>query len=146
MQRSFKLRPSRSIALYFFILCAAALISLWQLQLPVLLLLVMSMMVLWWGGYCLLFHAYLHMAHSCIAFRLEDGDDIVLVLRNGIHLPCRILPDSLVTPYLVILNVALNENRSNRSLLILRDTIGLENFRRLCIALKWGDASDQAAI
>jgi toxin CptA len=146
MQRSFKLRPSRLLALYFLILCAVALISLWLLPLPMLLLTAMSVIVLYWGGYCLLLHANLRMAHSCIAFRLEDRDDIVLVLRNGRHLPCRLSPDSLVTPYLVILNVVLNEQRGKRSLLILPDAIGSESFRRLRIALKWGDASSQVVI
>jgi hypothetical protein len=146
MQRSFKLRPSRSLALYFIILTVAALISVWLLPLPLLLLIAMTMMVLCWSGYCLLLLASLRMAHSCIAFRLEDGDNMVLVLRNGRHLPCRISPDSLVTPYLVILNVVSNENGGRRSLLILRDGIGLENFRRLRIALRWGDASSQLAI
>lgn len=146
MQRSFKLRPSRLLALYFFILCAVALISLWLLPLPILLLIAITMVVLCWGGYCLLLHANLRLVHSCIAFRLEDGDNIVLVLRNGRHLPCRVSPDSLVTPYLVILNVVLNEKGGRRSLLILRDAIGLENFRRLRIALRWGDASNQVAV
>jgi hypothetical protein len=145
MQRSFKLRPSRLLAVYFFILCVAALISLWVLPFPTLLLIAMTLMALCWGGYCLLLHANLRMAHSCIAFRLEDGDNIVLVLRNGRHLSCRISPDSLVTPYLVILNVVLNEKGGGRSLLILRDGVGLENFRRLRIALRWGDASNQVA-
>ncbi|ADE11509.1 protein YgfX [Sideroxydans lithotrophicus] len=145
MQRSFKLRPSRSLALYFFILCSAALVALWLLPLPKLPLIGMTVLVLCWGGYCLLLHANLRMEHSCIAFRLEDDGNIVLVLRNGRHAPCRISPDSVVTPYLVILNVVLNEKGGRRSLLILRDGTGQESFRRLCIALRWGDASNQAA-
>jgi hypothetical protein len=51
-----------------------------------------------------------------------------------------------VTPSLVILNVVLKEQRGRRSLLILPDTMGAESFRRLRVALKWGDKADQVAM
>ena len=145
MQRYFKLRPSRSLTLYLIVLCAVALISLWQLPLPAPASLALSVLVLCWGGYCLLLDAKLHMGRSCVAFRLEEGEDVVLVLRNGRHLTCRVSPDSLVTPYLVILNVVPNGRGRGRSLLILRDAIGVESFRRLRIALRWGDRGGQSA-
>ena len=81
-----------------------------------------------------------------MAFRLEGQDEIVLVLRSGTHLSGRVSADSLVTPFLVILNVALKERRERRSLLIMPDTMGAESFRHLRVALKWGDKADQAAM
>jgi toxin CptA len=146
MQRHFKLRPSRSLVLLFFILCLSALASLWALPLPSLVLLALILVTLCWCGYCLLFDASLRMGDSCVAFRLEDGEVIVLVLRNGSHLMCRLSGDSLVTPYIVILNVVLNEQRGGRSVLILPDAMGAESFRRLRIALRWGEKANQAAI
>lgn len=86
------------------------------------------------------------MEHSCVAFRLEDQGEIVLLLRGGRHLSCRVSSDSLVTPYFVILNVILGEKRGGRSLVILPDAMGAESFRRLRVALRWGDKADQAAI
>ena len=80
-----------------------------------------------------------------MALRLEGQEENVLVLRSGRHLSGRLSADSLVTPSLVILNVALKEQRKTRSLLIMPDTMGAESFRHLRVALKWGDKANQAA-
>lgn len=146
MQRYYKLRPSRFLALLFLLLCVISLVLLWLLPLPTLVLLVLTAVVLCWGGYCLLLDANLHLGNSCVAFRMEDSEEIVLVLRSGRHLPGRVAPDSLVTHYLVILNVVLSEQHGGRSLLILPDAIGVESFRRLRVALRWGDKAGQPAI
>jgi toxin CptA len=146
MQRHFKLRPSRSLAWLFFFLCVASLVSLWLLPLPTLVLLALTVVVLCWIGYSLLLNANLRMGNSCVAFRLEENDAIVLVLRNGRHLSGQVSADSLVTPYIVILNVVLSEQRSGRCLLILPDVMGLGSFRRLRVVLRWGDRADQPAI
>jgi hypothetical protein len=145
MQLSYKLRPSRSLALLFLLLCVLSLVSIWALPLPVAGLVVLTLAVLSWTGYCLLLDANLSRERSCVAFRLEGGDEIVLVLRSGTHLSGRVSADSLVTPFLVILNVALKEPRGRRSLLIMPDTMGAESFRHLRVALKWGSKADQIA-
>jgi hypothetical protein len=145
-QRYYKLRPSRFLSLLVSFLCAASLVSLWLLPLPIILFLVLTLSVLCWGGYCLLLDANLRMGHSCVAFRLENREEIVLVLRSGSHLSGRVASDSLVTPYLVILNVVLSEQRRERNLLIMPDTMGAESFRHLRIGLQWGDKPTQPAI
>ena len=145
MQLSYKLRPSRSLALLFVLLCVLSLVSIWMLPLPVAGLLVLTLIVLCWAAYYLLLDANLSRGRSCVAFRLEGQDEIVLVLRSGTHLSGRVSADSLVTPFLVILNVALKERRGRRSLLVMPDTMGAESFRHLRVALKWGDKTDQAA-
>lgn len=144
-QRYYTLRPSRLFALTLLCLCAATLAVIWTLPLHKLMLLLLSVAAIAWAGYHLSLDARLRLQHSCVAFRLDGEGEVVLVLRNGRHVPCRLSADSLVTPYLVILNVGLNEQRGGRSLLILPDSMGAERFRRLRIALKWGDRPDQAA-
>ena len=146
MQLNYKLRPSRSLALLFFLLCVLSLVSIWMLPLPVAGLLALTLAVLCWTGYFLLLDANLSRERSCVAFRLEGQEEIVLVLRSGRHLSGRVSADSLVTPSLVILNVALKEQPGRRSLLIMPDTMGAESFRRLRVALKWGDKADQVAM
>ena len=145
MQVNYKLRPSRFLALLFFLLCMLSLVSIWMLPLPVTGLLVLTLAVLCWVAYYLLLDANLSRERSCVAFRLGDQDEIVLVLRSGTHLTGRVSADSLVTPFLVILNVALKEQRGRRSLLVMPDTMGAESFRRLRVALKWGGKADQVA-
>jgi toxin CptA len=144
MQRHYKLRPSRSLLLLLILLCAATLVAICMLPLSTGWSLALAMPVLVWGGYCLQLDANLGMARSCVAFRLEDHDGIVLVLRNGRHFSGRISSDTLVTPYIVILNVVLSGLRRGRSLLIMPDTMGKGSFRRLRVMLKWADQADQS--
>jgi hypothetical protein len=146
MQRYYTLRPSRLLALSFILLCAVSFAALWSLSLPLLGLFILTVAMLCWGGYHLLLDASMRLQHSCVAFRLEEGEGIVLVLRNGRHLPCRVARDSLVTSYLVILNVVLSEQRGSRSLVILPDAMAVESFRRLRVALRWGDKDCQTAL
>ncbi len=146
MQRHYRLRRSRSLVLLLILLCVVVLAVLTQLTLPTAAFLAAAAAILYWTGHCLLFDAYLRMGNSCAAFRLEGGDEIVLLLRGGGHLPGRILPDSLVTPYFVILNVILGGQRRVRSVLILADAMEADSFRRLRVALRWGDRSGQAAV
>src|SRR5512146_874813 len=118
---------------------------LWLLRLPTAGTLIVAAVVLYWGGHSLLLDANLRMGHSCVGFRLEDSDEIVLLLRSGRHLSCRVAPDSLVIPYFVILNVTLSEQRGGRTLMILPDAMEAESFRRLRVALRWGDKGQAAA-
>lgn len=145
MQRYYTLCPSRRLALLFILLCFASLAASWSLPLPTLWRLLLTVVVLWWVGYHLLLDANLRLQHSCVAFRLEEKDEIVLVLRNGRHVPCKVSRDSLVTPWLVILNVLLSEQRGRRSLVILPDAVAADSFRRLRVVLKWSDKAAQAA-
>lgn len=141
MQCYFKLRPSRQLAALLFLASVLSLVSLWLLPLPLLAILALTGVILYGVSFCLLLDAGLRRMHSCVAFRLEDREEIVLVLRNGMHLPGRISSDSLVTPYLVILNVVLSEQQGRRSLKIMPDAMGVDSFRRLRVALRWGDRS-----
>jgi hypothetical protein len=143
-QRSYTLRPSRLLAFTLLALCAITLSVLWTLPWPLPLQMLLAVAVMLWTAYHFRLDARLRMPHSCVAFRLEDEGACVLVLRHGAHVPCRITADSLVTPYLVILNVELVERSAKRSLLILPDAMGAERFRHLRVALVWGDAETQA--
>ncbi len=105
----------------------------------------LTVLTLSWIGYCLLFYASLNMGQSCVAFQMDSKTEIDLALRNGKHLPGRISLDSFVTPYLVILNVILTEQRGRRCLLIMPDAMEKESFRRLRIDLRWGNQVDQVA-
>ncbi len=145
MQRHYTLRPSRVLAVIFFVLCALTIISLWSLSTTIGAI-VLMVFVLGWGLYGLWLDANLSLQHSCVAFRLDGQEEIMLVLRNGKHLPGRLSSDSVATPYLIILNIALDEQHGWRSLVILPDAMGKDNFRRLCVVLRWGSNADQAPI
>lgn len=138
MQRYYKLRSSRSLALLFLLFSMALLFTIWSLPLSFECASALTVIVLCYALYGILIDANLDLRHSCVAFRLE-GEGVVLALRNGDHLTGRLCDDSVVTPYLVILNVVLDKRNRRRSLVILPDVMGRESFRHLRIALRWGN-------
>jgi toxin CptA len=142
MQRHYTLRSSRLLALSLSLLCIVSLALAWSQPLPTAGSIILTLLVLGWGGYHLAL-SNLRLQHSCVAFRLEAG--VVLVLRNGRHVPCEMARDSLVTPWLVILNVKLIEQRAARSLVLPPDAMDAQSFRRLRVALRWGDRAVQGA-
>lgn len=144
MQHYFKLHPSRFFMGLLAAFCLAALLSLWLLPVPMWATLSGFVVILYGMAGFLLRDARLASTQSCVAFRLEGRDAIVLILRNGTHLPGRVSANSVVTPYLVILNVEVGEQRGVRSVLVLPDAMGVDSFRRLRVALRWGDRSAQA--
>jgi len=123
----------------FLMLGVASLISLQTLPLPTMALIGVALLALVSTGYCVLRYALLRSRDACVAFRLDEGGGIVLVLRNGSHLMCNLSNDSLVTSRIVILNAKVNEQRGGRSVLILPDAMGADSFRRLRVALRWGE-------
>ena len=145
-QGYYKLRPSGYLTLLLFLLCVVSLVSIWTLPLPSAVWLVLALVVPCWLCYHWLLDANLRMGRSCVVFRLEGGEEIVLVLRNGRHISGRVSGDSLVTPYLVILNVLLSEQPGQRSLLIFPDAMGKESFRLLRVAMRWSEKDDQATL
>lgn len=80
--------------------------------------------------------AWLSLPASCIGLVLE-GEGVVLLRRDGVRLSCGILQDSLVTPYLTVLNVLPQGARFARSVVILPDSLEAESFRQLRVWLKW---------
>lgn len=96
-------------------------------------------------AYYLARDAWLRLGASCIGL-VTDAEGVVMLLRDGTQLPCRVLADSLVTPALVVLNVRPRAGRGARSVVILPDSLDAEAFRRLRVWLRWGEraAADDA--
>jgi toxin CptA len=95
--------------------------------------------VLGWSGYLIFRNANLSLHRSFVAFRLEEQGGVVLVLRSGKNLRGKVSSDSLVTLYLVVLNIFYSERSGGCSLLIMPDAMDSDSFRRLRVALRWGN-------
>lgn len=80
--------------------------------------------------------ARLRKALSIVAFRLERDNRITLIHRNGQHTAGRISDGGLVTPLLILFNVSKDEH-GNRSVLLMRDSMNREDFRRLRVVFRW---------
>lgn len=87
--------------------------------------------------YCLSRYAWLSAPLSCIGL-IIDAEGVKMLRRDGAQWPCVLSPDSLVTPYLVVLNVLPQDSRRMRSIVILPDSMEAEAFRQLRVWLKWG--------
>ncbi|MCX7195896.1 MAG: hypothetical protein NTV37_08475 [Proteobacteria bacterium] len=138
MQRQFNLQPS----IYFTIALVAshgvALAVLVPLALPLWARILLALLVI----ISLLYHvwhdAWLIALSSNKTLQL-DGDMILLVARNGDQVTARVLADSLVTPYITVLNVLPQGSYLARSVIILPDSLDAESFRQLRVWLRWGN-------
>lgn len=137
MQQQFKLHPSRYLAAVLVAAYAAALAVLAPLALPVWAKASLSMVILFSLAYHLRRDALLSSKSAVMALMLEE-DHAVLTLRGGDQLTGQVLRDSLVTPFITVLNILPQGARFARSVAILPDSLDAESFRQLRVWLKWG--------
>jgi toxin CptA len=137
MQRQFKLQPSHYLAAMLIAAHGATLAALFPLAFPIWAKTALAFFVLLSLGYHLWREAWLFAPSASVALLLE-GDQVVLSTRGGEQLTGQILRDSLVTPYLTVLNVLPQGARFSRSVVILPDSLDAESFRQLRVWLKWG--------
>ena len=136
MQHYFTFHPSRQLVLCILLGHGIAVGSLVFLPMPkaalVLLLIVLTLSAI----YYVLRDAQLILSGACVALRLED-DRVVLVNRNGDQLRGQLLPSSVITPYILILNIALENRRGRKNVVLMSDSMDAEVFRQLRVTLKW---------
>jgi len=136
LQRQYQLHPSQYLAAILTVVHSATIAAFIPLYLPLLAKFLLAAVLLISLGYQLAKLAWLTAPSSSIAIKLE-GDQILLSTRNGEQLPAIILRDSLVTPYLTVLNIKAQGTHVSRSIIILPDSLDKESFRQLRVWLKW---------
>lgn len=139
MQRQFVLRPSRLLAFLLSVTHIAALVALLPLTLPLWAKLALASMVLFSLHYHVRHHARLASPASAAMLVLGNAH-VSLALRDGNKLEGTISGDSLVTPWLTVLNFLPQDSRFAHSVVILPDSLDAESFRQLRVWLKWGNA------
>jgi toxin CptA len=137
MQLQFKLQPSQYLATMLLVAHSATLVALFQLSFPFWAKVSVALFVLFSLLYQLKRVAWLSEGTATVALKLE-GELIVMTTRGGALLTGRILSDSLVTPYLTVLNILPEGARFARSVIIMSDSLDAESFRQLRVWLKWG--------
>lgn len=137
MQRQFNLHPSIYFTIALVASHGAALAVLVPLALPLWAKILLASLVLTSMLYHIWHDAWL-LALSSNKTLLLDGDMILLVARNGDQVTARVLADSLVTPFLTVLNVLPQGRHLARSVIILPDSLDVEAFRQLRVLLRWG--------
>jgi len=114
----------------------ATIMALFPLAFPVWAKMALTFLVLLSLGYHLRREAWLSAPSATVAMMLE-GTQVVVTTRGGKQWLGQILRDSLVTPYLTVLNVLPQGARFARSVVILPDSMDAESFRQLRVWLKW---------
>ncbi len=98
----------------------------------------------WLFASCLLFtliyylrrDALLLLPASCVALRVE-GVHVVLTTRDGNELAGHLQGDSVVSSFVVVLNVLPQGARFARGVVIFPDALEAEPFRELRMMLRW---------
>lgn len=137
MQRQFKLQPSRYLAAVLVVVHGSALAVLFPLTLPVWAKTALAIVILFSLAYHLRRDALLSSRIAVMALLLEE-EQAVLTLRGGDQLAGQVLCNTLVTPFITVLNVRPQGARLARSVVILPDSLDAETFRQLRVRLKWG--------
>ncbi len=83
---------------------------------------------------------------SCLALNINSNNQVQLTYRNGKVLPVDICRDSVVTPYLTVVNCKMHDaSLLSRlfapHLVIMPDMLDTEDYRQLRVWLRWGKAS-----
>ena len=136
MQRQFTLYPTRYLAITLIAMHGIALVALLLLSMPPQVLAMLGLPLFASAIFYLRRDAWLSAPTACVALLL-DGDRIVLTGRNGERLVGQMLPHSLITSLLTVLNVALQDSQGGRSIIILPDSLDAESFRQIRVHLKW---------
>ncbi len=130
-QYRFDFRPSRLLGLALLLTHGLAMLSIIVLPLPFLMravLLLVPAANLW--------HVYRKVGGGAVGLRIESDRIVVLDARSG-EVSGKLLPDSLVTPYLAVLQI--HTEGKPRSVLVMPDSLDAQSFRRLRILLRWQD-------
>ncbi len=137
MQNHFSLSASRIFAILLLLIHGVSLATLAVLPVTAWLKWAGAAACLFSLSYYLRRDAWLSLSSSCVAVRVEGGQ-VVLATQGGRELAGQLQRDSVVTPYLVVLNVLPQGARFARSVVIFPDAIAAEAFRELRVILRWG--------
>lgn len=87
--------------------------------------------------HAILLHALNRLRHSLVELEISDDCRVAVFDRDGEEHAVELLPSSVVTPWLTLLNLRQAPRRWPRTLLIVPDRVDAEPYRRLRVLLRW---------
>jgi toxin CptA len=114
---------------------------IWQIKL------MLSIFILSAVIYTVCQYGLLLLPWSYIALNVSSSNQLQLVRRDGKHIDVRVCSDSVVTPYLTVVNCQVTDAPLVTRLLpprlvILPDALDAESYRQLRVWLRWGKTGD----
>ena len=82
-------------------------------------------------------HALLRMPDSVVALEISPDAALSIRTRSGGWRDCEVRGNTYVVSFLAILNLRETESRKTKRVVVLPDSIGAEDFRRLRVWLRW---------
>jgi toxin CptA len=136
-------KPSITLTLIFCAMGIGAAIILilptliWQIKL------ILGIAILSAAIYNVCQYSLLLLPWSCVALNISSSNQVQLVYRNGKVLPVEVCRDSVVTPYLTVVNCKVQDANIfarlfSPHLVIMPDMLEPEAFRQLRVWLRWG--------
>jgi toxin CptA len=132
------LQPSRRLAAVLIAAHVAVAGLLLLLPLPAWALAGTAVVLLTSAVHAVAHHALRRGRRAVTALDFGDREQVHIGLRDGSWRTGRILGTSTVGIALTILNIALDERRLPVHVIIVYDSLGADDFRRLRVWLRWG--------
>jgi toxin CptA len=132
------LQPSRRLAAILIVAHAATGGLLLTLSLPSWVTVAVAVLLLVSAAYFVQRHALLRGPKAITALAFSDRETIRVTLRDGSAHAGRVLGSSTVGATLTVLNLALDGRRWPVHVVLLGDSLAVEDFRRLRVWLRWG--------
>jgi hypothetical protein len=131
------LRPSPVLATVFVIVHLAAGATLFPLDLPPAAKLFLAAVITASLARTLWHHALLKGKRSIIEIEVTNQEHGAVRMRTGGWLDALVLGTSCVTPRLTVINLRVEGGRTPRHLLLVRDNVAPDDFRRIRVLLRW---------
>lgn len=136
-------RRSRQLLIVLLVAHGGALVFIWALTIPLWLILVIALVIAISLIYSLKRH-YLRNTDNAIVQAVWDADDNWhLLFADHTTAVGRVLPDSYIHPWLVVLNFATQNPNRKYSLPLLSDSLDPDTHRRLRVRLRTSSPDEQ---
>lgn len=132
-----RLKPSRLLSTIFTLAHCAAGATVFPLDVSVELKTALLAVILVSLAHSIHRDALLRSRHSIVELELYDKERAAIKLAGSDWQDARILSTSCVTPSLTVLNLRIERGRVARHVLLVRDNMNAEDFRRIRVRLRW---------
>lgn len=135
MQTRYQLKVTNTLSYIILILHGLALLLAWATDYAELISGLLTALILFSLYYCLAHPHSLSNAGNFDAFIFE-GDRILFYSGEVCISQGRVITPSLVTPFLILFHIRIDGRLTDTRLLLLRDELDAEAYRRLCVSAR----------